>query len=406
MKDFDPRDKIDSARMDLVLSFPVYGTVFLRMNVFEDPTCKTAWTDGVSIGYNVDYTASLTHEQIIGLFVHECLHVMLKHHLRAAANILYEQKHGRWNRACDYSLNPTIKKTNGMDLHPNWLYRPEWNDSLAEHIFDLLNDEPGDDQGGVDGTGNPLPGEVRPFPGKDGKPATAGEIEVESNKVDQMIRAAEFKAAGAGKLDGGAKDIIKKATAATVDWTEELVFLCTELSRDDYSFRRPNPRYMDQRVYMPTLSGTRTSDLIFFVDTSGSLTDNQLSKIMGEIRSIIEEFDIRVIVVYWDTGYRGHEIFDASDVLDPSWTMNTSGRGGTRFYDVWTWLEDNLWELDIDPKGIIFFSDLECRAYPAEEPGLPLIWCQTPDSYGRFEHSYIKHLPDYGKRVLIPVQRR
>ena len=67
MKDFDPRDKIESARMDLVLSFPVYGTVFLRMNVHEDPTCKTAWTDGVSIGYNVDYTASLTHEEIIGL---------------------------------------------------------------------------------------------------------------------------------------------------------------------------------------------------------------------------------------------------------------------------------------------------------------------------------------------------
>jgi predicted metal-dependent peptidase len=178
-----------------------------------------------------------------------------------------------------------------------------------------------------------------------------------------------------------------------------------ELARNDFSFQRPNPRYMDGRVYMPTLKGTTTSDLLFFVDTSGSLSDYQLSMIMGEIRAIIVDFDVRVIVVYWDTGYRGSEIFDATDVLDPTWVMNTSGRGGTRFKDCWEWMDDNLWEMDVEPKGIIFFSDLECRVYPAEDPDLPLLWCQTPDSHGNFEHSWIRHLPDYGKRVLIPVQK-
>jgi predicted metal-dependent peptidase len=81
--------KVDNARMDIAINFPVYGSVIIRLNLIEDPTCQTAWTDGVSIGYNVDYVASLSHEQMIGLFVHEALHVMLKHPLRAAENSVY-----------------------------------------------------------------------------------------------------------------------------------------------------------------------------------------------------------------------------------------------------------------------------------------------------------------------------
>ena len=407
MKDFDPREKIESARMDLILRYPFFGSVFLRLNVMEDQSCKTAWTDGVSLGYNVDYTASLEHFQIIGLFTHEVLHVMLKHHIRAAADPRYRAKHGRWNRACDYALNPTIHKTDGMALHPNWLFNEAWMDTLAEHIFDILKDEPGDDDGGCDGEGNPLPGEVRPMPKADGKPGTPSQAEIDqaSNTVDQWVRSAAFKAQGAGKMDGGTKDLVKKATASTVDWTEELVFLMQDLARNNYSFTKPNVRYMDNQVFMPSIAGTRTSDLLFFVDTSGSLSEYQLRKIMGEIRAIITDFDIRVVVIYWDTGYRGHEIFDATDVLDPNWEMRTQGRGGTRFGSCWHWMEDNLWDLDVDPKGIVFFSDLECRDYPDDDPGLPLLWCQTPDGYGNFNHSYLSSLPTYGKRVLIPVQR-
>ena len=400
MKDFDPREAIDDARMDFVLSFPFFGSVFLRLNVHEDPNCKTAWTDGVSIGYNVDFLSTKTHSQIMGVFAHECLHVMLKHHLRMLEEPRFKDNPKKWNRACDYAINPSVISTKGLELPDGCLYDSRWLDALADHIFDQLPDQAGD-EGDM--------GEVRPFPGKgdkkDGKKPTPAEIDQAKQEVDQWVRAAAFKAQGVDKMDGTAKGIVKKATASTVMWTDELVFLMEEITRDDYSFSRPNPRYMDNRVYMPVLDGRRTSDLIFFVDMSGSLSTDQLEKIMGEIRSIITDFDIRVIVVYWNTRYQGHEIFDASDVLDPDWVLSTSSSGGTNFNDCWDKLDELVEEEDIDPKGLIFFSDLECRYYPNSDPDMPVIWCHTPDSYGNFNESYLSYLPEYGRRVLIPVYR-
>jgi hypothetical protein len=109
--------------------------------------------------------------------------------------------------------------------------------------------------------------------------------------------------------------------------------------------------------------------------------------------------------VYWDTEFKGMEIFDEDDVLDPTWKMGGSGGGGTDFLDVWDWMDENIYEQEIDPKAIVFFSDLECRSYPRTEPDLPLLWCQTPDCNNSFEHGYLQWLPSYGKRVLIPIYK-
>jgi len=388
--------------MDFVLGFPFFGSVFLRLNVIEDDSCKTAWTDGVSLGYNASYLITLEHQEIMGCFAHECLHVMLKHHLRMWEEKRFMDKPKKFNRAADYALNPSIKRTKGLKINPNWLYDSKWEDSLAEHIFDQLPDDPRD---GKDGD---QPGEVRPWPGPDGKgkgkPSEA-EIDRAKQTVDQWVRAAAFKAQGAGKMDENTKGMIKNATASTVDWTEELIFLMEEITRDDYSFRRPNPRYMDQAVYMPTLDGRATSDLFFIVDRSGSLSTEQLEKIMGEIRAIITDFNIRVIVMYWNTKYCDHEIFDADDVIDPDWKLSTTSGGGTNFTDIWDQMDVISDEEDIDPRGIILFSDLECRSWPTTQPDHPVIWCHTPDQHGHFNDACLSTMPNYGKRVLIPVFR-
>jgi predicted metal-dependent peptidase len=404
VKEYNPRDRIESARMTLVLEFPFYGSVFLRMTIIEDDTCRTAWTDGVCIGYNVAYLSTLTDLQIIGVFVHEVLHVMLKHHLRETTNPEYRKQHDRWNRACDYALNPMIKHAAGMDIHKSWLYEPKWDDDLAEHIFDQI---PAKDPNAGDG----MPGEVRPWPGNKPKPGepkqapTASDVDAQAQKVDQWIASASFKAQGAGKLSDAEKGFIRTATASTVNWTDELQFLMQEICENDYTWQRPNTRYMSDGIYMPTMSGVKTSDLLFFVDRSGSLNTAQLQKIAAEIRDIVSEFDIRVIVVYWDTEFQGMEVFDADDVLEPTWKLDIDGRGGTNFSGCWNWLENNDADFDFDPAGIVFFTDLECRYYPAVEPDVPVIWCQVPDCQGNFEHSFLQFMPDYGKRVLIPVFR-
>jgi predicted metal-dependent peptidase len=405
---FTPEEKIQNARLALVQKFVFYGSIFFRVNCFEDPTCKTAWTDGPSIGYNLNYAASLSHEEIIGLFVHEIKHIINKHHLREALNKDFKDNHGKFNRAADFAINPEIDRTDGMAINANWLYDPKWTDDLTEHIFYQLEDDPGDDKckdGGKAGDpgrgGETMPGEVRPF--KDGKAKTA-EVEQASREIDQWVQAAGMKAKGMGKLTADEAALIKRIVSPTVYWGDELTHLMDEITKDDFTWTRPNNRYMQQGVYLPSMHDEHMSDLVFYVDTSGSLTDRQLEQIMAEIRVIIMSYNVRVIVIYWDTCFKHMEVFEPIDVMAPDWALNATGRGGTDFTQCWLQLE-KLDEIDGDPKGIVFFTDNETTRWPLFEPDCPVVWCQVPDDKGRFNDNYNGHMPEYGSKVRIPINR-
>lgn len=274
---------------------------------------------------------------------------------------------------------------------------------MAEEIFNQLPDQPDNDTR-YGGTGQPSdsgkgvdPGEVRPF--KDGK-ANPAEKSVEEAKVDQWVQAAGMKAQGVGKLGDGTKRLIKKITTPEVRWEDELRMLAEDICKNDYTWTRPNVRYIQQGMYLPSMHGYNMPDLVFYVDTSGSLRDAQLAQIMAEVRSIIDTFRVRVIVVYWNVKYQFHEEFLPADILDPGWSLAGKGGGGTRFSDCWSWLDD---QDEIDPKGIVFFTDYETSDWPMEDPGVPVIWAQVPDSRYGYTRSYDEYMPEYGARVRIPM---
>jgi predicted metal-dependent peptidase len=407
MKIFTRDEKIQNARLALVMEFPFFGSVFFRLNVFEDRSCRTAWVDGVSLGYNPDYLATLSHECIIGLFVHEVLHVVLKHHLREELGPLFKDKHDKFNRAADYALNPMIETTAGMEVGAGWLLdMDKWSDSLTEDIFNQLPDDPSNDKckgGGAPGTGMPgsmMPGQVGEVRAYKGGKASPAEKAQQADKVDQWVQAAGMKAQGVGRLSTDNQRLIKKVVAPTVYWADELQNLCEEITRDDYTWARPNMRYMDMGVYLPSLHDTAMPDLLFFVDVSGSLNDDQLAQIMAEIRTIISTFNVRVIVVYWNTQYVHHEEFMPEDVLSPDFSLDARGGGGTGFSRCWDWADD---QEEIDPKGIVFFTDCETDEWPEEEPDCPVIWAQVADGSGSYVTHYIDDMPDYGSHVRIPT---
>jgi predicted metal-dependent peptidase len=401
MKIYTPEEKVANARIVLCTEFVFFGSVFLRLNVHEDPTCETAWVDGRSIGYNLAYCATLDHREVIGLFVHEVLHVILKHHLREAMNPEFKKQHDRFNRAADYALNPIIDRTDGMSVNANWLLDlTRWEDDIVETIFKQLPTSPKDDickdgNKAGDASGPTQPGEVRPFQGGN---ASVAEAEQASNEIDQWVQAAGMKAKGVGKMTGGTERLIKAIVEPQPYWGDELQHLLDEISKNDYCWNRPNVRYMQQGLYLPSLHSREMPDLVVFVDVSGSLHDRQLTQIKAEIRTIVFMYQVRIVVVYWDTGYHHHEEFLPNDVLDINWTLNAQGGGGTAFTNCWNWLEE---QDDIDPKGILFFTDCECSRWPKDDPEVEVIWAQVSRPNGTFIDGYLDQMPDYGTLVKV-----
>jgi predicted metal-dependent peptidase len=398
MKIYTPEEKVMHARLSLATDYVFFGSVFFRLDVHEDPTCKTAWTDGRSIGYNLEWLAQWTHEQILGVFVHEIMHVILKHHLRQELNPVFKEKHGKFNRAADYALNPSVLRVPGLKLPPNvCLDLKRWPDNLAEEIFGELDDKDDDDTLAGGGSGPAEDGdEVRAY--KDGKASPAEKAQA-SNEVDQWVQAAGMKAEGIGAMTDDTKGYIKKVLAPKVYWEDELNMMVEDMCKNDYTWKRPNTRYMQQGMYLPSMHGQKMPDMVFFVDRSGSLTDLHLAQIMAESRAIIEQFKVRVIIVYWNTKYTHHEEFMPEDVFEHDWCLNVRSGGGTNFARCWDWLDE---QDEIDPKGIVFFTDFECNDWPQEDPGIPVIWAQVPDYSGRYTRRYDSFVPEYGSRVIIP----
>lgn len=94
------KKKVIAARAGLILDAPFFGNLALRLNVKEDLSCKTAWTDSISLGFNPEFIDGLTLDETKGLVAHEVSHCMFSHHTRRNGRNVR-----KWNEAGDYVIN-------------------------------------------------------------------------------------------------------------------------------------------------------------------------------------------------------------------------------------------------------------------------------------------------------------
>lgn len=99
-------------------------------------------------------------------------------------------------------------------------------------------------------------------------------------------------------------------------------------ARTDYSFLRPSRR---QAVYdpllPPALSGNITGQIACVVDTSASITDQQLTKILGEVWAILKTFNLPVTLIPCDAEpYDPIPLRQATDIHK---VKHIPGGGGT-----------------------------------------------------------------------------
>jgi predicted metal-dependent peptidase len=127
--------KIINARKILVLDYPFWGNLALRLTLKEDPTCKRGWTDGKILGYNPDWISKITDTETVGWCAHEIGHPMCQHHTRRGG-----RNKSLWNRAGDYVINAILKQEN-FDLPGRPLLDPRFNGMNTDDVFKILETE-------------------------------------------------------------------------------------------------------------------------------------------------------------------------------------------------------------------------------------------------------------------------
>jgi predicted metal-dependent peptidase len=369
--DLPIKTRIERARSQSMRhpSFCLLSGVMMIGRVHINDTIPTACTDGIDTFYGTGFVAGLTEEQTNFLVLHEEGHKafnqlpMYKH--------LYKLDGRRANMACDYVINGWIIDTDpqGSFAKPpkGALYKPEWSDLTVKQIFDLLGDEQEQEQGKGQGTGDD--GSLDSHDWETADKLTEEQAEQLGKEIEAALREGTTLV---GKLKGNIDRRMTDILQPKIDWRDVLRdFVNTIASgKDQSSWRQFNRRYVSQDLYLPSTVSESMGEVVIGIDTSGSISQDQLSVVTGELVSICKSVNpLRIRVLFWDTHVAKEQVFegDKSNVVH---SLRPAGGGGTRASCV----SDYILERGYNPEAIIMFTDGYLEAQVFWLVNQPTIW--------------------------------
>ena len=397
--------KLATARTRLILDRPFLGALVLRLPLIaaDRKWCKTTATDARSLYYNPDFINSLSLDETEFMLAHEALHCGLTHFARRGNRLKW-----RWDIACDYAINPLLLDEGltapfeilfdrgfaGMtaeEIYP-YLEKKMFDETIDQHIYDADEDSgkqgSGSGEQPSNGEKSNAEGEVTEkgggseSMGKTGgraesdsaaggarrpRPLSSQEKEDLSVQWQQRLAGAAQQAMQAGKLGGSLARLVDHLLQPSLPWRMLLARYLSYLARNDYNYQRPSNRRDGPAIY-PSLRSTEV-DIVAVVDTSGSISNNEINEFLGEINAIKGQLSARITLLACDaelaTGcpwkYEPWEELEMPDQL--------TGGGGTSFLPPFQWLQ----EQDMLPDLVIYFTDAEGR-FPEQEPAVDVLW--------------------------------
>ena len=355
------REKLVTARIGLLLRAPFFGNLATRLNLVNaDEWLSTAATDGRNFYYNTEFVNKLKPKEVEFLFGHEVLHNVYDHMGRVGDH----RDRRLFNCAADYCVNSDLIDQRIGDKITPCLYDPKYKGWSAEEVYDDLYDkadkidisdllqqvlddhlEDKEGEGSGDGEDGDQEGGKRPKLSKEERERIKDEIR------EALLQAAQ--AVGAGNLPAGVKRLIKDLTKPVVNWRELLEQQIQSTVKDDFSWMRPNRRSWHMDAIMPGMKPGTQIDVCVAIDTSGSISEQDLKDFLSEVKGIMEAYDeYKVRVITWDTAVYNPAEYSSDNMADIT-EYQPGGGGGTDPHCVWEWLKDN----DIEPKKLIMFTD-------------------------------------------------
>ena len=145
------------------------------------------------------------------------------------------------------------------------------------------------------------------------------------------------------------------AERTSLDW-KQLLHDFLQFDQYDYSFVPPDRRYAGAEFYLPAFNVDEddgsANDIWVCVDTSSSISEEELSCAMTEILDAMRQARLKGKISFFDSNITEPETFDSEADLK---RVIPSGGGGTSFQIIFDYLQRKMYpEL---PKAILIFTD-------------------------------------------------
>jgi predicted metal-dependent peptidase len=365
----DLPQSIIGARIRLMLDEPYLASAIARfplINAKDLPWCDTMAVDGFYIYVNPEFCDSLSKDELVFVLAHEVMHCVLGHMDRRGT-----RDKTIWNYASDYATNLKLIEF-GFKMPKVGLVNQKYSGLTSEEIYqDLLKNKDSkqkleDSQWDkhLDESNN----EGREFRAK----------EFPSPEERKRFRISILNEIGS-KLKGDTAGIIeaelKMAKGENVPWHVLLSRFFTGLRKDNYRLMPPNKKHIWRNIYLPSIGTPGPSHIIVAIDTSGSMEDNMLRKILGEIDNLRSYTQCKLTLIQCDAAIHKIDEFDEYELTNFE-KYKVIGRGGTSFVPVFDYLDKKQREEVYQFDTVIYITD-GFGDFPKESPNYPVLWLIT-----------------------------
>ena len=367
------------SRMRILCRHGFYGLLLMHMSFYVDEKIKTAATDGKAIIFGPEFLERLSDSELDFVLMHEVLHCVLQHSVRGGKrdDVMY-------NLACDLVVNSTILKSNHMDLNSITIkgYEtpmhalPDGTEGCelsVEEAYVLLNK---DDK--MKKLCKDIKREMWDNHTKWGScedDDTLSDVWTERFKTAWNSISVRDPSHNRGLCPAFAQRMYEELTKSKIDWRTLLTNFVQENVKD-YTFSPPDRRFSESPFFLPDFNdcdaGESVKNVLFMIDTSGSVSDQDMTRAYSEIKGAIDQFDGRL------TGKLG--FFDAA-VIEPLpfcdedelEKIKPVGGGGTDFQIIFDYV--NKYMKEDPPSNIVILTD-GYAPFPKEQiaNGIPVMW--------------------------------
>ena len=439
----DAKLKISRAIVKAACKYPFYGSCLMNLRILEDNSQPTFCTDGRSILWNRSFADTLDAEETLFILFHEVLHVVLRHTTenidkdRMLCTMAQDYVINATLRE-DGFICPKDGLYNREFTNMSWVevYRilkdikakeDQKNQSASVDGQGSQSDENGqgsDENGQGSGEGEeekegskgsngskPDKRDFKDYPGDGENKANDAKLsnrtqeeigkltethsnrcvdisklsEAEIEKISQDVKIMAVRASKEqenykpGSLPGALKDLIETIKESFVDWRVVLRSRLKSKYPENYTFSRPNRKFLNQSgIYMPSMDSTTIKLLVIALDTSASVSDEEKISYLSEVNSISKELLIEeTLVLYADTNIAKVDKYLFGEEIT---YFDAKGGGGTDYKDVFKYVDKELYQ---EPGYLVYFSDMEVGLdnFPKEIPNYPVIWVSTGKNY-------------------------
>jgi len=207
----------------------------------------------------------------------------------------------------------------------------------------------------------------------------------------KLVSAAEYSIQNRGTIPDSIQQVINELLNPQISWSEYLMKYVSRILPNDYTYTRPNKRSISCGCYMPSVVKEKLY-IVASIDTSGSMSDEDLTLAVSELKAIAGlSPNIEIDVIICDADIHDTIKLNSTDLSK----LKMKGGGGTSHIPVYNYVNDKL----KNTKVLINFTDGYTEFPEEKNKGMyDSFWVMTNED---------KHSVPFGKVLqLHPPKRR